>query len=93
MFDYVLGWCRGDLEVADNTIYSKVVNSLIKNKGDKTEAEHLFAEYLNAKYVGKVLSEKTKAEVRMEVDRLNDYIQHNYSTESPCSITLCVSIG
>ena len=68
--------------VEGNNIYCKVIDSIIKNKGDKTEAEQLFIDYLNKKYMFKVLNATIKMEIKMEVDRMNDYIQHNYSSIS-----------
>lgn len=68
--------------VEGDNIYYKVVDSIVKNKGDKTKAEKLFTEYLNKKYVCKWLNDTTKMEIKTEVDRMNDYIQHNYSSIS-----------
>lgn len=68
----------GSVLVEVNSIYTKVLNSLIKNQGDTTEAEQLFAEYLSKRYMFKVLTDTTKAAIRMEVEHMNDYIQHNY---------------
>lgn len=64
--------------IEDDNIYYKVIDSIIKNKGDKTEAEQLFTEYLNKKYAFKRLDNTTITEIKMEVDRMNDYIQYNY---------------
>lgn len=60
-------------------IYSKVINSIIENRGDETEAKQLFSEYLNERFAGKVLNETTRMEFKMEIDRMKNYIQHNYS--------------
>lgn len=68
--------------VEGDNIYYKVIDSIIKNKGDKTEAEQLFIEYLDKRYMFQPLTEITRTEIRMEVDRMNDYIQHNYSSIS-----------
>ena len=69
------------VEEGDN-IYYKVLDSIIKNKGDKTEADQLFLEYLNKKYMTKFLNNTTRMEIKMEVDQMNDYIQNNYSSIS-----------
>ena len=66
----------------DVNIYSKVIDSIIKNKGDTAEAKQLFTEYLNKRYAFKVLNDTTRTEIKMELDRMNDYIQHNYSSIS-----------
>lgn len=68
--------------VEGDDIYYKVMDSIVKNKGDKTEAEQLFTEYLNKRYLGKVLNATTRMEIKMELDRMNDYIRHNYSSIS-----------
>ena len=65
-----------------DNIYHKVVDSIIRNKGDTTEANQLFTEYLDKRYMGKVLNNITRAMLAMEVDRMNDYIQQNYSSIS-----------
>lgn len=61
----------------DNIIYCEVMSSIIKNEGDKTEANQLFTEYLNKKYMTKPLNSNTEAEIKMEIDRMNDYVQNN----------------
>lgn len=66
----------------DDNIYYKVIDSIVKNKGDKTEAEQLFTEYLNKRYMFKVLNATTRMEIKMELDRMNEYIQNNYSAIS-----------
>lgn len=74
---------RAKFEILEyDTIYYRVLDSIVKNKGDKTEAEQLFTEYLNKRYMFKVLNDTTRMEIKMEVDRMNDYIQHNYSSIS-----------
>ena len=65
--------------VEGDNIYFKVMDSIIKNNGDKTEAEKLFTDYLNKRYRFKVLNDTTKMEIQMEFNRMNDYIRHNYS--------------
>ena len=72
--------------VEGDNIYQEVVDSLVRNKGDKTEAEQLFSEYLKKKYVGKVLNDTTRMMVAMEVKELNDYVRHNYLSISQFSI-------
>lgn len=68
--------------VEGDNIYYKVIDSIIKNRGNKTEAEQLFTEYLNKRYMFKVLNDTTRMEIKMEIDKMNDYIQHNYSSIS-----------
>ena len=68
--------------VEGDNIYYKVIDSIVKNKGDTTEAEQLFKEYLNKRYLGKVLNVTTRMEIKMELDRMNEYIQNNYSAIS-----------
>lgn len=68
--------------VEGDDIYYKVIDSIVKNKGDKTEAEKLFTDYLNKRYRSKPFNDTTKMEIKMEVDRMNDYIQHNWSSIS-----------
>lgn len=71
---------RAKFEIVEcDTIYYRVLDSIIKNNGDKTEAEKLFIDYLNKRYMFKVLNDTTKMEIKMEIDRMNDYIRHNYS--------------
>ena len=65
--------------VEGDDIYFKVMDSIIKNNGDKTEAEQLFTEYLNKRYMFKVLNDTITMKLRQEINRMNDYIQHNYS--------------
>lgn len=62
-----------------DSVYYEVIDSIIRNKGDETEAKQLFAEYLNKRYLGKVLNATTKMKIQMELDRMKEYIQHNYS--------------
>ena len=66
----------------DDNIYYKVIDSIVKNNGDKTEAEQLFTEYLNKKYMFKYLNDITRMNIKTEVDGMNDYIQRNYSSIS-----------
>ena len=68
--------------VEGDNIYHKVVDSIIRNKGDTTEANQLFTEYLNEGYMGKVLNNTTRDMLAMEVDRMNDYIRQNYPSIS-----------
>lgn len=71
--------------VEGDNIYYKVIDSIVKNKGDTTEAAQLFKEYLNKRYLDKVLNDTTRMEIQMELDRMNDYIQNNYSLISQFS--------
>lgn len=74
---------RAKFEILEcDTIYYRVLDSLVKNKGDKTEAEQLFIDYLNKKYMFKSFDNLLKMKLKMEVDSLNDYIRKNYSSLS-----------
>lgn len=68
--------------VEGDNIYHEVIDSIIRNKGDVTEANELFTEYLDKGYMGKVLNNTTREMLAMEVDKMNDYIRQNYSSIS-----------
>ena len=65
------------LVVESDDICSEVMNSIIRNEGDKTEAEQLFSDYLSKKYMFRCLNDATRINIEMETDRLNDYIRQN----------------
>lgn len=71
----------------DNICY-EVIDSIVRNKGNKTEAEQLFSEYLTKKYMIKLNDITTKTKMEMEVDRMNNYILHNYSAISQFNKTV-----
>lgn len=68
--------------VEGNDICFKVMDSIVRNKGDKTEAEQLFLDYLNEKYMFSYFNDTTRTKIKMKVDRVNDYILQNYSSIS-----------
>lgn len=68
--------------VEGDNIYHKVIDSIVRNNGDKIEAERLFSEYLNNRYALRYINGTLKMEIEMEVDRMNDYIRNNYSAIS-----------
>lgn len=64
-----------DINQNNDDIKESILQSVLKNKGDLTEAQKLLENYLAEKFQGECISEQTEARINYIIGDINNYLK------------------